>query len=90
MDLIIRNVRLADGSQDNQPVDIGIENGRIAAIAPRLNAVAEVYDAKGCLASTRAAKAMKSTLARITWGSCDGEMLHLQPPAVNRGYVPTS
>ena len=50
MDLIIRNARLADGSHDNQPVDIGIENGCITAIAHRLNAVAEVYDAKGCLA----------------------------------------
>jgi len=50
MDLIIRNARLADGSHDNQPVDIGIQTGRIIAIAPRLNAVAEVYDARGCLA----------------------------------------
>ena len=50
MDLIIRNARLADGSHGNQPVDIGIENGRIAAIAPKLNAIAEVYDAQGCLA----------------------------------------
>jgi cytosine/creatinine deaminase len=49
MDLIIRNVRLADRSID-KPLDIGIENGRIVAIGAELSANAEVYDANGCLA----------------------------------------
>jgi cytosine deaminase len=48
MDLIIRNARLA-GSPD-EPVDIGIERGRIAAIARNIAADAAVYDAKGLLA----------------------------------------
>ena len=46
MDLIIRNARPAGGS----PVDIGIQNGRIAAIAPRLAADGPSFDAKGRLA----------------------------------------
>ena len=50
MDLIIRNARLAERLRDSQPVDIGIENGRIVAIAPGLTGDARVYDAKGCLA----------------------------------------
>ena len=50
MDLIIRNAQLADRPRDHPPVDIGIENGRIAAIAPRLDAVAPVYEAAGRLA----------------------------------------
>ncbi len=50
MDLIIRNARIAGHNRDNTPVDIGIENGRIAAIAPALKADAKEYDANGCLA----------------------------------------
>ena len=46
MDLIVRNARPGGGS----PVDIGIENGRIAAIAPRLAAEGPSFDAKGRLA----------------------------------------
>src|SRR6185503_20218855 len=46
MDLIIRNARLADGTQ----TDIGIEKGRIAAIGPKLPASAKTYDAGGRLA----------------------------------------
>ena len=46
MDLIIRNARPGGGA----PVDIGIENGRIAAIAPRLAAEGPSFDAKGRLA----------------------------------------
>jgi len=49
MDLIIRNVRLAEAPAET-PVDIGIENGRIAAIGRGLSAQAREYDAKGCLA----------------------------------------
>lgn len=50
MDLIIRNVRLADLPRGHAPVDIGIEKGRIAAIETKLSAEGAVYDAKGCLA----------------------------------------
>jgi len=49
MDLIVRNVRLAERLSDG-PVDIGITAGRIAAIAPGLEAAAETYDAGGRLA----------------------------------------
>jgi cytosine deaminase len=48
VDLIIRNARLSDRSGD--PVDIGIQQGRIVAIEPRLPAEADVYDAEGWLA----------------------------------------
>ena len=50
MDLIIRNARLAGAPPDQPPMDIGIAGGRIAAIGPRLQGDAKVYDAKGCLA----------------------------------------
>ena len=45
MDLIIRNANLADRASD-APVDIGIGNGRIVAIARGLVADARVYDAE--------------------------------------------
>jgi cytosine/creatinine deaminase len=45
MDLLIRNARLADRASD-EPVDIGVGNGRIVAIARGLVADAHVYDAK--------------------------------------------
>src|SRR3954469_25853745 len=48
MDLIIRNARLSD--RGGEPRDIGIANGRIVAIEPRIAADAEVYDARGLLA----------------------------------------
>jgi cytosine deaminase len=48
MDPIIRNALLADRTPD-EPVDIGIENGRIVAIERRLAADAEIHDARGCL-----------------------------------------
>src|SRR6266550_6407995 len=47
MDLIIRNARLSDREV---PHDIGIANGRIAAIEPRIAADAPTYDAQGRLA----------------------------------------
>ncbi|MBI3372052.1 MAG: amidohydrolase family protein [Betaproteobacteria bacterium] len=50
MDLIIRNARLSDRPADHPPVDIGIDNGRIAAIGPGLAAQGKVYDALGRLA----------------------------------------
>jgi cytosine deaminase len=49
MDLIVRNVRLAE-RPENGPVDIGVTAGRIVAIAPELAAEAETYDAGGRLA----------------------------------------
>ena len=48
MDLIIRNARLSARPEDG-PVDIGVENGRIAAIAPSLAATGKEYDAAGRL-----------------------------------------
>lgn len=48
MDTILRNARIADGP-DAPLVDIGIENGRIAAIQPGLTAEARVYDLGGAL-----------------------------------------
>src|SRR5438477_4808216 len=41
MDLILRNARLADGGHN---VDIGISNGRIAALEPNLTAEGETID----------------------------------------------
>ena len=49
MDLIIRNVRLADRSS-HEVTDIGVANGRIVAIQRELAADGEVYDAEGRLA----------------------------------------
>jgi len=49
MDLVIRNARLAEAASAG-PMDIGIGNGRILAIEPRLDADARVYDAEGRLA----------------------------------------
>ena len=49
MDLIIRNARLG-GGLDSAPVDIGIDDGRIVAIAPRLAADGPSFDAQGRLA----------------------------------------
>ena len=48
MDLILKNARVA-GRHDGQPVDIGIDGGRIAAIEPGLSADAEVLDIGGRL-----------------------------------------
>jgi len=49
MDLIVSNVRLADRS-GTEPVDIGVVNGRIAAIGRGLGEAGESYDAGGRLA----------------------------------------
>jgi cytosine/adenosine deaminase-related metal-dependent hydrolase len=48
LDLIIRNARLSD--RGGEPLDIGIADGRIAAIGHAIAADAEVYDAQGLLA----------------------------------------
>jgi cytosine deaminase len=50
MDLVIRNARLPDRPRTEPPVDIGIDNGRIAAVGRGLPAAAEVFDARGRLA----------------------------------------
>jgi cytosine/creatinine deaminase len=49
MDLIVRNVRLAD-TPSAEPTDIGVADGRIVAIERGLAAEAETYDAGGRLA----------------------------------------
>ncbi|MGE4047759.1 MAG: amidohydrolase family protein [Acetobacteraceae bacterium] len=48
MDLIVRNARLAS-QPEAPPVDIGVTNGRIVAIAPGLQAEGTEYDAGGRL-----------------------------------------
>jgi cytosine deaminase len=48
MDLIVRNVRLATSS--GEPIDIGVADGKIVAIAKGLATAAETYDAGGRLA----------------------------------------
>ncbi|ALN75685.1 MULTISPECIES: amidohydrolase family protein [unclassified Aureimonas] len=47
MDFVLRNARVATSGDF---VDIGVENGRIAAITPNLDAAASEYDAAGRLA----------------------------------------
>ena len=49
MDLIVKNVRLAE-CPDESPVDIGVAGGRIVAIETGLSGDAETYDAAGRLA----------------------------------------
>jgi cytosine/creatinine deaminase len=49
MDLVIRNVRLADRPAD-ELTDIGVSGGRIVAMQPGLSADADIYDADGRLA----------------------------------------
>jgi len=48
MDLIVRNVRLAD-RPSAEPVDIGVADGKIVAIKRGLTGAAEAYDAGGRL-----------------------------------------
>lgn len=48
MDLIVRNARLA-GAPEASPVDIGVIDGRIAAIETGLQATGPAFDAGGCL-----------------------------------------
>jgi cytosine deaminase len=49
MDLIVRNVRLANASPE-EPLDIGVADKKIVAIERGLGAAAETYDARGRLA----------------------------------------
>jgi cytosine deaminase len=48
LDYIIRNARVP-GAANGGAVDIGISNGKIAAIEPKLVADAPAHDAQGCL-----------------------------------------
>lgn len=50
MDLIIRNARPADRPAGSGPVEIGVADGRIAAIGHGLGEAGEIYDAQGRLA----------------------------------------
>ncbi len=50
MDLIIRDARPADRPAAAETVDIGVADGRIAAIGHGLGDAAEIYDAEGRLA----------------------------------------
>ncbi len=50
MDLILRNARVA-GQEDGFPVDIGVDQGRIAAIEPGLAADGKEIDVRGRLVS---------------------------------------
>ena len=49
MDLVLRNATLAEAGGSVSAVDIGIHNGRIAAIAARIDAEARVVDLAGRL-----------------------------------------
>jgi cytosine/creatinine deaminase len=49
VDLIVRNVRVAD-RPSAEPVDVGVADGKIVAIELGLTGAAETYDAGGCLA----------------------------------------
>lgn len=51
LDLIVRNARLARSSHADPLVDIGIEGGVIAVLAPHLQADAPEHDARGQLVS---------------------------------------
>jgi predicted amidohydrolase len=62
MDLIIRNARLST-RPDDALVDIGIENGRITAIAPRLVADGQEHDAAGGLVCASLIETIQSDAA---------------------------
>ena len=49
MDLTLRNARLLGGVSTEPPLDIGIEDGRIAAIGPKLGAAGKQLDLGGKL-----------------------------------------
>src|SRR5690349_16326106 len=51
LDLIVRNARLASSAPGAPLVDIGIQNGRIAAVETNLKADGPVHDAAGKLVS---------------------------------------
>jgi cytosine deaminase len=51
LELVIRNARLSSAQGGDPLVDIGIERGLIAAVAPRLDARAPEHDAHGKLVS---------------------------------------
>ena len=49
LDLVLRNVRLADSKADQPTTDIGVKEGRIVAIAPRLGNAKEDVQGHGRL-----------------------------------------
>jgi len=49
LDLVVRKARLADGAGSPPLVDIGFQDGRIAAIEPTIQSDAPIHDAEGCL-----------------------------------------
>jgi cytosine deaminase len=51
LDLIVRNARLPHAAPDSSGVDIGVRDGVIAAIEPRLAADGPAHDARGKLVS---------------------------------------
>src|SRR5215813_3422816 len=48
-DLVLRNVRLPDAKADQPTTDIGVKDGRIVAIAPRLGNAKEEVEGHGRL-----------------------------------------
>jgi cytosine deaminase len=54
IDLLVRDVRVPDGSGELTPVDLHVDEGRIVGVVPRADAVAEareVVDGAGCWAT---------------------------------------
>jgi hypothetical protein len=60
-DLVLRDVRLADAKPDQPATDIGVKDGRIAAIAPRLGGSAKEQLQEWTLAPRPAANFRRST-----------------------------
>ncbi|MBC7779925.1 MAG: amidohydrolase family protein [Proteobacteria bacterium] len=52
LDLVIRNARLATAAADAPPVDIGVRDGVIVALAPALAASGPEHDARGKMVSS--------------------------------------
>src|SRR5215468_12644895 len=50
-DLVLRNVRLADAKPDQPTTDIGVKDGRIAAIARGLGAAKDEFQGNGRVVS---------------------------------------
>jgi hypothetical protein len=59
--LVLRDVRLADAKPDQPATDIGVKDGRIAAIAPRLGGSAKEQVQEWTLAPRPAANFCRST-----------------------------
>jgi N-acyl-D-aspartate/D-glutamate deacylase len=66
MDLIVKNVRLADRS-GCEPFDIGVAEGRIAATGHGLGEAGESYDASGQLACAGLIETRSISIDRACW-----------------------